>query len=277
MANFADFWRDHRSEALFSKYIECVGDEGELGYHKRRAATRILARRKYEPAGEVLLEWLREPAKGIARYCYGIEYVTGIADHLETNDAEPCQVQNMAAESLGLMGYEPARSDLQKMSVTSSANSRYPQNYRETTKLALMRLDNPNMPEADLEPDLLLYAAVLPNKFFRGPEFKSIANTVISRNPENAERYIEALRRMPDINLPPELPSFIAKYGMREDIERFEETCKGVLTIVHEQRGLANGSNVMLGIRLFDGSLALINAVVRKEIENYLINRGYRF
>ena len=52
--DFAEMWEGKSEEELFSPYIETVAGVYKTGIHKRRAAARILARRKHQPTGEIL-------------------------------------------------------------------------------------------------------------------------------------------------------------------------------------------------------------------------------
>lgn len=323
LANFADIWRDQPNEEL----CNTISAEGsESSFYERRAAARILARRSYEPAGEILLRWLNNPREGIGNFCYGYEHSAAHnepEDHLSANDAEPFQVQNLATESLGLMRYEPARRDLQKIletdGITRECSGYYPgdegmkkriEEARKIMQLALARFDNPNMPETDLEDDTLLYiAAASPNRFFRTSLFKAMAKHVMESSPDYwissstqlAERYIEALRRLPGLEIPVmeicedklsaeyrkyphmsgiatdvfqipkiDLTSFLARQGMNLDIEKLERVCAEILGLTRNGEYLHSGSSVYSNVTLFDGTTVLVNDGLRKGIREYL-------
>jgi len=126
-----------------------------------------------------------------------------------------------------------------------------------------------------------------------------------SSNTKLAERYIEALRRLPDLRLPvvdpnaapemlmpitdyailqhvggsiskgavavPEidLTAFLARKGINMDIAEFEEICGGVLSTVREESGLTNGRG-QVKVSLFDGTTPWVNGGVKMEILKYL-------
>jgi|SRR3989344_611434 len=114
--DFAEMWEGKSEEELFSHYIETVAGVYKTGLHKRRAAARILARRKHQPTGEILTKWLNNPKKGIGKY---EEHEWGTATSQPYTwylaDTEERHITHLAAESLGLMRYEKARAALEKL------------------------------------------------------------------------------------------------------------------------------------------------------------------
>ncbi len=296
---FAELWENRTSEELF-KILADVGrssirewEGSKLGFHQRRAAARILARRKFYPTSFILLRWLNEPQEGVGDYVYG--YEDRPHELLIRNDSEPSQILNLAIESLGLMRYEPSRIHLRDMleqripeKFSSTAITRETREYfgwpmnaeglaeevaktKKRIQLALERLDDPDIPETDIEDDLLLYiAASTPIDYFRKNSFKELATKVVrSQGSKVAQRYIEALRKLPDMDISfdpnseyrdeSRLVGKMALTGTKMDgkIEKFEKMCDDIFQIVKTAKGLSSGGRTMWNQYLFDGSVVV--------------------
>ncbi len=321
LVTFVDMWRDQTSEELFQTYI-ANAPESDLVFYERRAAARLLAERQYEPVGEVLLRWLNNPEQGMVHPCtddppFSSRHNVFVTDFHFQGDVRPRDIRAMATESLGLMRYGGARSDLERLANDDGIRGEDPGSY-VGLQFAKGRLDNPDFHYAgkgcELEHDLLIFiAATSPKDFFRTSLFKGMVNQIIANDPDYwcssntklAERYIEALRRLPDLRLPvvdpnaapemlmpitdyailqhvggsiskgavavPEidLTAFLARKGINMDIAEFEEICGGVLSTVREESGLTNGRG-QVKVSLFDGTTPWVNGGVKMEILKYL-------
>ena len=295
--DFAEMWEGKSEEELFSHYIETVAGVYKTGLHKRRAAARILARRKHQPTGEILTRWLNNPKKGIGKY---EEHEWGTATSQPYTwylaDTEERHITHLAAESLGLMRYEKARVALEKLllgnriaeySLETSLG-----NLEETVRWALKRLDNSDTPENGIEDDMLLYIATAYPDFFREAAFKGFANKMISMYGRDvARKYIEGLRKVPDIHVPnihvptgsrendyffrykliPLMAPVGFLYGRNQ--EEFGNICQELFNIVKTSKGYARGvsnTSVFLSSWLYDGSDANLNDGVELTVKEYV-------
>src|SRR3989338_9333879 len=160
--DFVEIWEGKSEEELFTNYIETVVGLYKTGLYVRRSAARILSRRKHQPTGEILTEWLNDPKKGIGKY---LEYEWGTATsppcEWTVEDTKERHIIHLAAESLGLMGYQKARYAMEillsdgriaRYSLeTSFGNQELIQrrisHLEELIRCALERLENSNTPE----------------------------------------------------------------------------------------------------------------------------------
>jgi hypothetical protein len=281
--DFVDRWEGKSEEELFIKYIKTVA---ETNFHGRRSAARILARRKHQPTEKVLIEWLNDTRRGIGKH---IEYEWGTATSppytLESDDAKGIDIIHLAVESLGLMGYilecQQTRSALEKLLCDDSLV-----HMNNLVIWALRRLDEPNEPEIEMEDDMLLYiAATARPNFFKEKAFKELVTKMISTHGrEVARKYIEALRKVPDIDIPAEsgnndyfsrrsLIPLVASIGLRygRNQEEFESLCQELLTIVRTSRGFERGvSHTTIGHYLYDGVSTLVNDGVELTVKDYI-------
>ncbi len=202
--DFVEIWEGKSNEELFHILENVVGGE----FYDRRAAARILARRKHQPTGELLTEWLRDPEKGIGKIKCS-EWGTATTPHEDyyRNDTNEWEVAILAIESLGLIGHEleceETKPLLRKLLDSGEIKGFDLSSVDQLTQWALFRLYEPNEPEINIEDDMILYIATkVRTDFFRDVTFDRLANQMISTHGRDVARgYIEALRKVPDIDI----------------------------------------------------------------------------
>ncbi len=300
--DFVDMWEEKSDEELFTAYIGTVVGARATGLHNRRSAARILARRKHQPAGDVLIEWLKKPKKGIGQYLV-CEWGTATSPPQSwfEQDTEERFILHLSVESLGLMRYKTARAALEVLlsdgrivqySLIGSLGNqkliqRSAKHLEGSARWALKRLENPDIPETGIDDDMLLYIASERPDFFREEAFKGLATQMITRYGRDAARmYFEALRKVPDIYLHADsgekncpsgcgLIPLVASIGFRygNNQQEFNRLCQELFNMVKTSRGFERGvshTTVILQNCLYDGSDARLNDGVEMAVREYI-------
>lgn len=276
------------------------------------AAARLLAKRgcETETAGEILLSWLKE---GLDKEYYSAHY------------PPVHSILVMVIESLGLMKYIPAKDYLKKLlkgkedkikdaydPFCGTPYRNIPQllesdtGFRETIKIALSRLNNQDVPEIDLDDEILFFFLGLPRsreareffeeEFFEKKIFRNLVQQLVQQyGRKTAIRYLEALKKVPDVRIPTgtitekwyqqtplyALMTYIGALYANQ-IEEFEKMAGEVYSIVKTARG--SRGNVYIVVYLWDSvwnwtyndgeySSGTVNDGVRETIKDYLENK----